>query len=426
MDSDFLALSPEHWPFSLSLLPESAYLVGGSVRDALLGRKSDYFDLDFVLPVNAVKTARKIAQVCDGGFVLLDPQRQIARVVFAHGTADFAQQEGATLTQDLHRRDYTINAIAYSPHQRVFFDPLQGQVDLERRIIRMISQANLEDDPLRILRGYRQAAQLGLTIATDTRVAMRNCADLLVRVAKERILMEISYLLNHSQGTRWLTLAWEDGGLSAALQLDITAESLVQLAAIDRAVVILTENWPQLVLDLSVQVRGMYPLSWLAIAKLTSLLSPGIAKTELDPLLMRELKSSRAEIHAVNVLLQFLPKLRSLQTAADFSLPEQFFFFRTLEKGFPAIVVLALAVGADLDAIAPLIQRYLDPDDLVAHPIPLLNGKDLIQALQIPPGPQVGWLLTQIQLAHIEGKISTTEQAFIFAKKILATFPVKS
>ena len=110
------ALSPETWPFSLNWLPPSACLVGGTVRDALLDRPSDYLDLDFVLPTSAVETAQAIARHYRAGFVLLDADRQIARVVFEQGTADFAQQVGASLDADLRRRDFTINAIAYNPH----------------------------------------------------------------------------------------------------------------------------------------------------------------------------------------------------------------------------------------------------------------------------------------------------------------------
>jgi tRNA nucleotidyltransferase (CCA-adding enzyme) len=109
-------LSAKNWPFSLDWLPPTAYLVGGIVRDALLGRSADHMDLDFVLPEKAVETARAIARHYSAGFVLLDAERHIARVVFDGATADFAQQVGNTLNEDLHRRDFTVNAMAYSPH----------------------------------------------------------------------------------------------------------------------------------------------------------------------------------------------------------------------------------------------------------------------------------------------------------------------
>ncbi|MBV8886641.1 MAG: CCA tRNA nucleotidyltransferase, partial [Chroococcidiopsidaceae cyanobacterium CP_BM_RX_35] len=144
------ALSPQNWPFSLECLPKGAYLVGGAVRDALLGRRCEYLDLDFVLPADAVKIARQIANRYQAGFVLLDAERQIARVVFEQATADFAQQEGFTLATDLQRRDFTVNAIAYNPHTGELLDPLKGYADLQQGLLCMISLANLQDDPLRL------------------------------------------------------------------------------------------------------------------------------------------------------------------------------------------------------------------------------------------------------------------------------------
>ena len=143
MPTEQLALSPQTWPFELDLLPQSAHLVGGSVRDALLGRRADYLDLDFVLPADTIQTARTIAQHYEAGFVVLDAKHQIARVVFSRATVDFAQQVGPTLEADLHRRDFTINAIAYHPHSEKLFDPIGGYRDLQHRQLRMISPANL-------------------------------------------------------------------------------------------------------------------------------------------------------------------------------------------------------------------------------------------------------------------------------------------
>lgn len=166
-------LSPETWPFSQEWLPPEACLVGGAVRDALLGRRGEYLDLDFVLPTDAVQTARQLAQQYNAGFVVLDPDRQIARVVFEQATVDLAQQEGDSLETDLRRRDFTINAIAYNPYTQELIDPLQGYADLQQGIIRMVSPKNLQDDPLRLLRAYRQAAQLGFKTEPATQSVIR-------------------------------------------------------------------------------------------------------------------------------------------------------------------------------------------------------------------------------------------------------------
>ena len=117
-------------PFDLDLLPDDSYLVGGAVRDVLLQRNRDYLDLDFVVPKNAIITAKKIANKYNAGFVILDEKRNIARVVFPTATIDIAQQEGKSLLNDLARRDYTINAIAYDCLKQKIVDPLQGQKDL--------------------------------------------------------------------------------------------------------------------------------------------------------------------------------------------------------------------------------------------------------------------------------------------------------
>ncbi len=225
------ALSPETWPFDLTWLPDTACLVGGSVRDALLERNSDYLDLDFVLPEGAVETARAIARHYRAGFVLLDAERQIARVVFDQGTADFAQQVGDSLEADLLRRDFRANAIAYNPHRQELIDPLNGCQDLQMGILSMITPENLAEDPLRLLRAYRQAAQLGFSLDPETRCVIRDLADGLSHIAAERVQSELNYLLSAAKGTSWLKLAWKDGLLHSWLP-NVTPAGLERLRAI--------------------------------------------------------------------------------------------------------------------------------------------------------------------------------------------------
>jgi tRNA nucleotidyltransferase (CCA-adding enzyme) len=427
-------LAPQNWPFSLEFLPQPAYMVGGAVRDAILGRTREYLDLDFVIPSKAVKVARAIAHHYKAGFVLLDAKRQIARVVFPHATADFAQQEGDSLEVDLHRRDFTVNAIAYNPHTQEIIDPLQGYVDLQQGILRMISPANLEDDPLRLMRGYRQAAQLGFTIEPATRTAIRSLASHLSKVAAERVRVEIGYLLANSQGTPWITSAWEDG-LLAPFFKNATRESLIKLAAVDNAAASLTENWQQLGAQLQAYVRDTIKTTWLGIAKLASLVNPNPELAEIE---LQELTYSRAEIRGVTTALKLLPQFQVI----DMSLREQYFLFRDADIVFPTAAVLAMAlnnlVGAMSDdkplhtavatsletkatacqVLASLINRYLNPDDLVAHPPLLVRGKELIIALDIPASPIIGQLLTEIAVAQAEGKVSTPTEAIAYARQL--------
>ncbi|MFN6518615.1 MAG: CCA tRNA nucleotidyltransferase [Nostoc sp. CreGUA01] len=436
MDS-FVAstLAPENWPFSLALLPQPAYMVGGAVRDAILGRTREYLDLDFVIPCNAVKVARAIAHHYNAGFVLLDAERQIARVVFPQATADFAQQEGDSLEVDLHRRDFTINAIAYNPHTQEIIDPLQGYADLQQGVLRMVSPANLKDDPLRLMRAYRQAAQLNFTIESATQTTIRSLASHISQVAAERFRVEMSYLLANSQGTPWIITAWEDGLLSPFFK-NATRESLNKLAAVDDAAVLLAQNWQQLGVQLQAYVRDTIKTTWLAIAKLACLVNPNPELAEVE---LQELTYSRAEIRGVTTALKLSPQLK----VANMSLREQYFLFQDADIVFPATVALAIAFDNLVEEMsgnkqlntavatteetyathclvfAPLINRYLNPDDLVAHPTPIVSGKELIIALDIPASPIVGKLLTEIAIAQAEGEISTPTEAIALARQLI-------
>jgi tRNA nucleotidyltransferase (CCA-adding enzyme) len=404
-------LSFNNYPFSLEFLPENACMVGGAVRDALLGRTREYLDLDFVVPSKAVKVARKIAAHYQAGFVLLDSERQIARVVFPNATADFAQQEGDSLETDLHRRDFTVNAIAYNPRTQEIIDPLQGYADLQQRLLKMVSPANLEDDPLRLMRAYRQAAQLGFTIESNTQTAIRSLASHITEVAAERVRVEIGYLLANSQGTHWLTKAWEDG-LLVSFFPNATEESFIQLAAVDKAAALLTEYWQELGIKLQEYVRDTMKTTWLGIAKLACLVNPEAEAAETQLL---QLSYSKAEMKGVTTALRLFPRLKEPQM----SLREQYLFFQEVRFVFPAAAVLAIANDNLVEAIAPLINRYLNPDDLVAHPTQLVSGKELIIALQIPASPLVGKLLAEIALAKIEGKISTADEAIELARQLV-------
>lgn len=412
-------LSPQTWPFSLEWLPQTTYLVGGNVRDALLGRQAEYLDLDFVLPEGAVRTAKLIANHYRAGFVLLDAERQIARVVFDRATADFAQQVGTSLQEDLAHRDFTVNAIAYSPHTEQLLDPVQGYTDLQLHSIRMVHIENLKEDPLRLLRAYRQAAQLEFTIEYQTRKTIQQLADLLQFVAAERVQAELSYLLSTPKGTPFLTLAWKDGLLSGWLP-HATASGLEQVARVDEAAMLLGTTQFAVELELSGWLRDQHRVSgsgrsWLKVAKLAALLAPDLQIAEQE---LWQLKYSRAEVQAVLAVMSLLAQIQTLADA-PLSPRDQYYLFRSIGAAFPALVVSGLAAGLPIATVAPLIERYLTPDDPIAHPSPLLTGRDLMAQLNLPPSPTIGHLLEAIQLARAEGKISTGLEALDFARTLI-------
>jgi len=409
-------LSPQTWPFGIEWLPQPGYLVGGCVRDVLCGKVSAYLDLDFVLPEQPVAVAEAIARHYRAGFVLLDADRQIARVVFEQATADFALQVGPSLTSDLQRRDFTVNAIAYDPHQQILLDPLKGIEDLRQGLLRMVFPHNLAEDPLRLLRAYRQAAQLNFQLESQTQSLIRQLAPLLAKVAPERVRVELSYLLSHPAGTPHLTAAWQDGLLQFWLP-QATAAGLARIAAIDAAAAQLTADWPDLKAALqrctSERAQGSEAArrTQLTAAKLIGLLPPDSQQAADN---LARLKYSRSEIQLVTKLQTCLTEITAgaLRTMTR---RDQYFFFQTLKEAFPALAVLAVASGIPTAVIAPLIERYLNPADPIAHPTPLVSGQDLINALDLRPGPQIGQLLKALEEAQAEGRIANREQALALA-----------
>jgi tRNA nucleotidyltransferase (CCA-adding enzyme) len=399
-------------PFDRALLPESTYAVGGAVRDELLGRKRKHLDLDLVVPLDAIELARHIARHYRAGFVLLDAEYGIARVVFPSMTLDIATQAGETIATDLHRRDYTINAIACNFHTFAIIDPLQGRSDLEQKSLKMVSRDNLQSDPLRLLRGYRQAAQLNFQIDANTRMALQELAPAITQVAAERVLAEIHYLLAVDGCSPWLEMAMGDGALAAWVNPTPAPNLERGLADLDRAWLLLTRSYPALIPELIAPIKETIAISLMGIARLIKLL-PDDRSAIVDRLEL--LGVSAIESKIILIAIDYTDKL-SLE---NLSLEDLYFWFRSVGNCFPLLILLSISQGVTIDRLAPLITRYLNPEDIVAHPIPLVTGNDLIRNLNLKPSPQIGKLLTAIQLARISGKVSDFEGAIDFARSQL-------
>ncbi len=405
----------QQFPFDFNDLPTPAYLVGGWVRDHILNRQGKYLDLDFVLPEKAVEIANAIARKYRAGFVVLDSERQIARVVFKNGTADFAQQMGHSLEADLGRRDFCMNAIALECHElnetdcvpkahNQFIDPFNGIGDLQARRIRMVAPENLADDPLRILRGYRQAAQLGFEIESLTRQVLIKFAPKLKSMAAERVLTELSYLLSIRNGSQGMMAAIGDRILEDWLPSQHL--NLERFAKIENVISSLIAKFPNLESFFSKQLSGdRYALVVIKLAALTN------SATALESLGL-----SRAEQRWLFGILRYLPQFIKLLDQA--SLKEQYKFFQSTLEFFPAIASLAIASDCELDEIAPWLERWLDPQDAIAYPVALITGDDLRTDLGIAPSPKIGELLENVKIAQVEGKISSKQEAIEFVKAL--------
>lgn len=185
-----------------------AYLVGGTVRDWLLGPAEAARDLDVAIPTDPKAAAGGSAGALGGTLVPLD--EATVRVVFpgpgGPWRLDLARYRGPTILDDLRLRDFTVDAMAVALLGGVagaLLDPTGGRADLRLRLVRHVYAVAFTDDPLRTLRAVRLAAALHGTIAPETQPLIRQAAAGLARVAGERIRDEVIKIFSSGEAARW-------------------------------------------------------------------------------------------------------------------------------------------------------------------------------------------------------------------------------
>lgn len=221
---------------------EELALVGGIVRDILLGRRPPT-DLDFT--TSAIPDVTRRLGESAGAETSYDIGERFGTIGLVFRAAPEAEsivveittyrsehypdesrhpavQLGGQLVDDLSRRDFTVNAIAADARTGELIDPFDGQADLHRGIIRAVGNPDtrFQEDPLRLLRAARFVAQLGFLIDASTRDAMTRHASSLPRISKERILTEL---------TRLLTGEYASYGLQVMLETGLLVEAMPEL-----------------------------------------------------------------------------------------------------------------------------------------------------------------------------------------------------
>jgi poly(A) polymerase len=208
------------------------FVVGGFVRDALLGRETA--DIDLAVAGDALELARGLAGDLKGTYVLLDEDNKVGRVVLKPVSEDSEPTTidvsgiAGSLQDDLARRDFTIDAMALDLKELAtgntvlrLVDLHHGRADLDHGIVRAVSEDALAADPVRLLRAVRLATELGFTIEPKTTELVRKSAGLLITVPGERAREELLRLFNVSRGGRFL-LDLDELGLLTVLIPELT------------------------------------------------------------------------------------------------------------------------------------------------------------------------------------------------------------
>ncbi len=390
------ALAPAGWPLAAGLLPPGTALVGGAVRDGLLGRLSPKPDLDLVVPVDAIALARALVRKLGGTCVVLDPERSIARLVLKGWTIDLALCAGGDLEADLARRDFTVNAIALplpagsdndgnaAPDLQLI-DPCGGLDDLAAGRLVAISEANLLDDPLRLLRGVRLACELDFTIAPASWALILRHRQRISGVAGERVLAELERLAASPRGHRGLEQAVKAGLLQPWGAATDAGAPLQPLGPQRPGICGLTEQ----------------EAAWaLPLARLAAVLDgPGLER----------LRASRRLQQRCQRLRRWLGQLREAAARAGASglealdEGERVQLQRQLEEDLPALLL-----QLDPERARRALDRWRTPADPLFHPRPPLDGRRLQSLLAIPPGPELGRLLDHLTVERAFGRLNQT------------------
>lgn len=215
MHSLLAALSTETTPI---------FVVGGVVRDQLLGRQSSQNDMDVAVEHSALQVGRRVADRLGWAYYALDEARDVARLIFTAATpplvCDIAAMRGGTIDSDLRARDFTVNAMAVEWKGRAavrLIDPLNGCADLERRLVRRVTASSLADDPVRLLRALRFAVQLDFMIEEQTLLQVMRMSDTIKLASAERVRDEVWKILLTEAPARAIDLVQRYGLLHPIL-----------------------------------------------------------------------------------------------------------------------------------------------------------------------------------------------------------------
>ena len=379
---------------------QKLYMVGGVVRDLLLGRPN--FDLDLVVEGNAISLARKLAAETTAkltvhrAFNTTKLRWDLWSVDLTTVRSETYSRPGAlptvapgTVQTDLFRRDFTINAMAIELTAGSYgklHDLYGGTSDLQRRLIRVLHDLSFTDDATRMWRAIRYEQRLGFMIERGTRRLLVRDVPMFDTVSGDRIRHELELVFKEDHPERVLRRARELGVL-AKLHPSLEAGT-----------------WLSLKFRQARSFKGDGPLVALYLALLAYPLN-----TEETGHLTDYLKLPRP---AVQVLRDSLTLRSRLDRLAEPGLRPSGIYELLKDLSLPAIAANRLA------ADSPLARRRLGVFlDHLRHVQPILTGDDMI-SMGIKPGPHMKEILQGILAAKLDGKVKTREEEARMADRL--------
>ncbi|MDD5347954.1 MAG: HDIG domain-containing protein [Candidatus Omnitrophica bacterium] len=455
------------------------YLVGGVIRDALCRTDKADPDFDFCLRKHAIPFTREVAAVLGAGFVVLDKEHGCARAVKKLGerlyTFDFSDFRGPDIFADLLHRDFTVNSMAI-PLDDAFFgrqvhelliDPFGGAQDLRRGIIRTVNRQAFDEDPVRVMRAFSLTALFGFRIDRATLALILEKKGKLRLASAERVRDELFKILSSHRACAAMAeldrfgildlvfpeiKALRSLGRRSRRRLDVWGHTLNTVGYTERFVSPACRS-KDLKAYLDVKVSSGH--SRRALLKLGALLhdvgKPATFKVEKGKVkfhghervgaamvgeISRRLRLSTGELRLLRRITFLHLRPGYLVTNPVLTARARFRFFRDAGEDAPAVLLLALAderatkgylvlekIRARYERLIPALMREYFAAQKKTPALRLVDGHDIMRALDLEPSPMVGRILRHLEELQAIGAVTTERQALaqarVYKKKYL-------
>ena len=368
-------------------------LVGGYIRDLLIGVYSR--DRDYIVNENFYSSVSDIKKKVGGKAIQFKKGNMIRVAVKKETTLDFSEMQGS-LYQDLSGRDFTINALAWSPEEGII-DYFHGLQDLDKRIVRAISKENILSDPLRMLRAYRFAADLNGKMEVKTRKIVKIFNHRIKDISSERITLEMFHLLNSEHAAKYLHMAIEDGLLTHILTLN-HKELHCNIESIAKTEKGILDVLPG---KIKVRLKKLFSqnLTYKGLLCLEILIKSGRSTDNINNLLRLSSKIRKRVQFVLEVLDNFSQKK-----------PDLFNIFMVAQEG--SIDALIISQRTDLLREYYRFRKIWKGGFLTSEEIKEISGVD--------EGEKLGDIILKIKREQFERKIRNKTEALKYLKSMSA------
>ena len=428
------------------------FLVGGYLRDLRFGTERK--DYDFALPKEAASSIKMVEEALGLHFFKVGKEETNTvtfRTIKEGLSVDIAFLQGKTIEEDLKRRDFTINAMAFSLRDETFHSVEGSLEDMGKKLIRTVSDRSIDQDPLRMLRAIRYLCTLeGFILDEDLIREISSKKGQLTKTPGERIKTELDQILlsprpvsgvrSLYESTLLFTLFPELGGLESLGQgeyhhLNVLPHVLLAIEKISWALEWVSARAKQISLTEEDRLALYYTILFHDIGKQDTYSEDETGRVRFyfheshscqrAEGIMERLKFSNQLKNRILHLVQHHMRILNLPSGAKEGALKR--LVNQIGEETPLLVLHTLAdkeasrgiLSVQIDEVVEghclrILELFGEKD--IVHPPPLINGHD-VMALGYSPGPKVGQILDFISQKQIEGEIKNREEALRMLKE---------